>query len=97
MLVLEVSVAKGLLPRHTSNHRQSVRPSTRFKRLPVWVRKAHIVAYVRLGPTDAASSVAALDPANVPCGAQDFPPSWRLCTGGSKWILWFLVVAPVSR
>jgi hypothetical protein len=36
-----------------SLHRQSIRPSTRFKRLPVWVSKADIVAYLRLSPTDA--------------------------------------------
>jgi hypothetical protein len=70
MLVLEVSVAKGLLPRHTSNHRQSVRPSTRFKRLAVWVSKAHIVAYLRLSPTDAASSGARL-------GQQMFHPACK--------------------
>lgn len=29
------------------------RPSTRFKRLPVWVSKADIVAYFKLSPTDA--------------------------------------------
>ncbi|MBX3325408.1 MAG: hypothetical protein KF682_05870 [Nitrospira sp.] len=36
-----------------SRHRQSIRPSTRFKRLPVWVSKADIVAYFKLSPTDA--------------------------------------------
>ena len=36
-----------------SIHRQSIRPSTRFKRLPVWVSKADIVAYLKLSPTDA--------------------------------------------
>jgi hypothetical protein len=36
-----------------SLHRQSIRPSTRFKRLPVWVSKADIVAYLKLSPTDA--------------------------------------------
>lgn len=36
-----------------SCHRQSIRPSTRFKRLPVWDSKADIVAYLKLSPTDA--------------------------------------------
>ncbi len=40
-------------PSLVSRHRQSIRPSTRFKRLPVWVSKADIVAYLRLSPTDA--------------------------------------------
>jgi len=41
------------VPRHTSVHRQSIHPSTRFKRLPVWVSKADIAAYFKLSPTDA--------------------------------------------
>lgn len=40
-------------PSLVSRHRQSIRPSTRFKRLPVWVSKADIVAYLKLSPTDA--------------------------------------------
>lgn len=40
-------------PSLVSLHRQSIRPSTRFKRLPVWVSKADIVAYLKLSPTDA--------------------------------------------
>ena len=40
-----------------SRHRQSIRPSTRFKRLPVWVSKADIVAYLGLSPTDAQALV----------------------------------------
>ena len=31
----------------------SIRPSTRFRRLPVWVSKADIVACLKLSPTDA--------------------------------------------
>ncbi|HWF61755.1 MAG TPA: hypothetical protein VN666_15795 [Nitrospira sp.] len=31
----------------TSVHRRSIRPSTRFKRLPMWVSKADIVAYLK--------------------------------------------------
>ena len=41
------------VPRHHSVHHQSIRPSTRFKRLSVWVSKADIVAYFKLSPTDA--------------------------------------------
>jgi len=41
------------VPRHLAVHRQSIRPSTRFKRLPVWVSRADIVAYLKLSPTDA--------------------------------------------
>jgi hypothetical protein len=51
VLALEVSVAKR--PSLVSRHRQSIRPSTRFKRLPVWVSKADIIAYLKLSPTDA--------------------------------------------
>jgi hypothetical protein len=46
-------VAKRLLPSPVSIHRQSIRPSTRFKRLPVLVSKADIVAYLKLSATDA--------------------------------------------
>lgn len=44
-------------PSLVSRHRQSIRPSTRFKRLPVWVSKADIVAYLKLSPTDAQALV----------------------------------------
>lgn len=40
-------------PAIVSRHRQSITPTTRFKRLPVWLSKADIVAYLRLKPTDA--------------------------------------------
>lgn len=40
-------------PSLISRHRQSIRPSTRYKRLPVWVSTADIVAYLKLSPTDA--------------------------------------------
>jgi hypothetical protein len=40
-------------PSPVSRHCQSIRSSTRFKRLPVWVSKADIVAYLKLSPTDA--------------------------------------------
>lgn len=40
-------------PSPVSRHRQSIRPSTRFKRLPVWLSKADVIAYFRLGRTDA--------------------------------------------
>lgn len=40
-------------PAIVSRHRQSITPATRFKRLPVWVSKADIVAYLKLSPTDA--------------------------------------------
>ena len=40
-------------PAPTSIHHQSIRPSTRFKRLPVWVSRADIVAYLKLSATDA--------------------------------------------
>ncbi len=36
-----------------SFHHQSITPATRFKRLPVWISKADIVAYLRLSSTDA--------------------------------------------
>lgn len=51
-------------PSLVSRHRQSIRPSTRFKRLPVWVSKADIVAYLKLSPTDAQALV---DSANRRC------------------------------
>ncbi|MBX3330549.1 MAG: hypothetical protein KF722_09125 [Nitrospira sp.] len=41
------------IPRHLAVHYQSISPSTRFKRLPVWVSKADIVAYFKLSRTDA--------------------------------------------
>lgn len=44
-------MAKYVCP--PSVHRQSIRPSTRFRRLSVWVSKANIVAYLRLSPIDA--------------------------------------------
>ena len=46
-------MAKRVLPSPVSIHRQSIRPSTRFKRLPVLVSKADIVAYLKLSETDA--------------------------------------------
>lgn len=46
-------MAKRILPSPVSIHRQSIRPSTRFKRLPVLVSKADIVAYLKLSDTDA--------------------------------------------
>lgn len=45
------------VPRHLAIHRQSIRPSTSFKRLPVWVSTADIVAYLKLSPTDAQALV----------------------------------------
>src|SRR5690349_1332543 len=51
MILSEVRVSGRSCP--PSIHRQSIRPSTRFKRLPVWVSKADIVAYLKLSPTDA--------------------------------------------
>lgn len=48
-------------PCPTSVHRQSIRPSTRFKRLPVWVSAADIVAYLRLSPTDAQALIDSAD------------------------------------
>ena len=47
-----------------SIHRQSIRSSTRFKRLPVWVSKADIVAWLKVSPTDAQ---ALLDSASRQC------------------------------
>jgi hypothetical protein len=44
-----------------SRHHQSITPATRFKRLPVWVSKADIVAYLRLSPTDAQAIFDAAD------------------------------------
>jgi hypothetical protein len=44
-----------------SRHRQSITPATRFRRLPVWVSKADIVAYLRLSPTDAQALVDSAD------------------------------------
>lgn len=44
-------------PSPISRHRQSINPSTRFKRLPVWVSKADIVAYLKLSSTDAQALV----------------------------------------
>ncbi len=41
------------VPRHIAIHRQSISSATRFRRLPVWVSKADIVAYLKLSPTDA--------------------------------------------
>jgi hypothetical protein len=41
------------VPRHLAIHRQSISPATLFRRLPVWVSKADIVAYLKLSPTDA--------------------------------------------
>ena len=49
------------LPSLVSRHHQSIRPSTRFKRLPVWVSKADIVAYLQLSPTDAQALVDSAD------------------------------------
>jgi len=40
-------------PALVSRHRQSITPATRFRRLPVWVSRADIVAYLKLSPTDA--------------------------------------------
>lgn len=40
-------------PSLVSLHRQFIRPSTRFRRLPVWVSKADIVAYFKVSRTDA--------------------------------------------
>ena len=40
-------------PAIVSRHRHSISPATRFRRLPVGVSKADIVAYLRLSPTDA--------------------------------------------
>jgi hypothetical protein len=40
-------------PAIVSRHHQSITPATRFRRLPVWVSKADIVAYLKLSPTDA--------------------------------------------
>ena len=44
---------QALVPRHLAIHRQSISHATRFRRLPVWVSKADIVAYLKLSPTDA--------------------------------------------
>ncbi|NGZ96800.1 MAG: hypothetical protein CV089_11875 [Nitrospira sp. WS110] len=41
------------VPRHLATHHQSITPATRFRRLPVWVSKADIIAYFKLSPTDA--------------------------------------------
>ncbi|MDK2743399.1 MAG: hypothetical protein NDI90_10830 [Nitrospira sp. BO4] len=41
------------VPRHLAIHHQSITPATRFKRLPVWVSQADIVAYLKVSPTDA--------------------------------------------
>jgi hypothetical protein len=49
--VLEISVTKRRAL--VSRHRHSITPSTPFKRLPVWVSRADIVAYLKLSPTDA--------------------------------------------
>ena len=46
-------VRPALVPRHIAIHRQSIRPSTRFKRLPVWVSKADIFSSIKLSATDA--------------------------------------------
>jgi hypothetical protein len=48
-------------PAIVSRHRQSITPATRFRRLPVWVSKADIVAYLRLSPTDAQALVDSAD------------------------------------
>ena len=40
-------------PALVSRHRHSITPSTPFKRLPVWPSKADVIAYFRLGRTDA--------------------------------------------
>ncbi len=40
-------------PALVSRHRHSITPSTPFKRLPVWLSKADVIAYFRLGGTDA--------------------------------------------
>ena len=40
-------------PAIVSRHRHSITPSTPFKRLPVWLSKADVIAYFRLGRTDA--------------------------------------------
>jgi hypothetical protein len=45
------------VPRHLAIHRQSISPATRFRRLPVWVSAADIVAYLKLNPTDAQALV----------------------------------------
>jgi hypothetical protein len=44
-------------PFPASVHSQSIRPSTRFKRHPVWVSKADIVAYLNLSSTNAQALV----------------------------------------
>lgn len=36
-----------------SRHRQSITPATRFRQLPVWVSRADIVAYFKVGKVDA--------------------------------------------
>ncbi len=36
-----------------SRHRQSITPATPFRRLPVWLSIADVIAYFRLGRTDA--------------------------------------------
>jgi hypothetical protein len=45
------------VPRHLAVHHQSITPATRFRRLPVWVSKADIIAYLKLSPTDAQALV----------------------------------------
>ena len=44
-------------PAIVSRHRQSITPSTPFRRLPVWLSKADVIAYFRLGRTDAQALV----------------------------------------
>ena len=44
-------MAKYVCP--PSVHRQSIRPSTQFRRLSVWISKADIVAYLGFSPIDA--------------------------------------------
>lgn len=36
-----------------SRHRQSISPSTQFRKLPVWLSRSDVIAYFRLGRTDA--------------------------------------------
>ena len=42
-------------------HRQSITPATRFRQLPVWLSEADVIAYFRLGRTDAQAIFASAD------------------------------------
>ncbi|MGC4098228.1 MAG: hypothetical protein QM706_14030 [Nitrospira sp.] len=41
------------IPRHLAVHHQAITPATRFRRLPVWVGRADIVAYFKISKVDA--------------------------------------------